>query len=290
MALVVKLEIWQRAAVGIDKFIKSCAECKQDVRRILFCFCTNTKVTMSSLAVFNFESSEVRTIVIDGDVWFVAKDICDAMDIVNVSQAVSSLDDDERLIYTLDISGQNRDTLLISESGMYSVVLVSRKPQAKEFKKWITSAVIPSIRKTGKYEIEQPKPITQAEALLQSVQLIIALEQKVDKLESTVNAIELDRRQLKQQLHALPEPLTDVPESTTRAKLNEVVRLYSVLNGDFRGNWKKLYREFRDRYHIDLVVRAKNAGVSTLDYVAANGLIEDLYSLAHLLFANTGVK
>ncbi|MHC5734013.1 BRO-N domain-containing protein [Nostoc sp.] len=106
---------------------------------------------MPTLSVFSFESSEVRLISIALSPWWVASDICKILDIGNVSQAIAKLDDNEKLNYTLNISGQGRETLLINESGLYSLVLTSRKAQAKRFKKWLTSEVIPAIRKTGSY-------------------------------------------------------------------------------------------------------------------------------------------
>lgn len=77
--------------------------------------------------------------------------MCNQLEIRNTSQATSSLDDDEKLPYVLHISGQNRNVILINESGLYSLVLTSRKPEAKKFKKWITNEVLPEIRKTGYY-------------------------------------------------------------------------------------------------------------------------------------------
>ena len=90
----------------------------------------------------------VRAVVKDGEPWFVAKDVCDALEIGNVSQAVSYLDEDEKSnIITNDIAQNGgRAPLIINESGLYSLILRSRKPEAKKFKKWVTAEVLPSIR------------------------------------------------------------------------------------------------------------------------------------------------
>lgn len=95
----------------------------------------------------------VRAVVKDGEPWFVAKDVCDALEIGNVSQAVSYLDEDEKSnIITNDIAQNGgRAPLIINESGLYSLILRSRKPEAKKFKKWVTAEVLPSIRKHGMY-------------------------------------------------------------------------------------------------------------------------------------------
>ena len=109
---------------------------------------------MSNLSTFVFKESDVRVLNIDNYPWFVAKDLCLILELSDVSMSLKRLDDDEKLTQTLFVSGQNRDMSVVSESGMYSLVLTSRKPQAKAFKKWITSEVLPSIRKTGKYETQ----------------------------------------------------------------------------------------------------------------------------------------
>ncbi len=121
---------------------------------------------MSSLTVFNFNNQEVRFVGNANDPWWVAADVCAVLEIANVSDAVGRLDDDEKLISSLPISGQTRDVLCINESGLYSLVLTSRKPQAKAFKKWLTADVIPSIRKTGKYESPSVATVEQKQTAL----------------------------------------------------------------------------------------------------------------------------
>lgn len=103
---------------------------------------------------FNYESNEVRTISIDGEPWWIAKDVCSILDLNNVSMALDGLEDDEKGISKVDTLGGKQNMAIINESGLYSLILRSNKPEAKKFKKWVTSEVLPSIRKTGKYEIE----------------------------------------------------------------------------------------------------------------------------------------
>ncbi|OMF21872.1 BRO family protein [Paenibacillus sp. FSL H8-0259] len=102
--------------------------------------------------VFTYESAEVRTVTVKGEPWFVAKDVCAVLDVGNPSQALTRLDDDERntIILNEGIRG-NPNVTIVSESGLYSLILGSRKPEARAFKRWITHEVIPSIRKTGMY-------------------------------------------------------------------------------------------------------------------------------------------
>lgn len=99
---------------------------------------------------FDFEEQAVRVIMRDEEPWFVAADVCRVLGIMNTSDAVKRLDDDE---VTLDqIEGSHRETNLVSESGLYALVIRSDKPAAKRFRKWITSEVLPAIRRHGRYE------------------------------------------------------------------------------------------------------------------------------------------
>lgn len=109
---------------------------------------------MTDLAVFTYSDTEIRTVVRDGEPWFVAADVCAVLGIGNPSQAISSLDDDERSETLISNEGTpgNPTKSIISEAGLYSLILRSRKPEAKAFKRWITHEVLPAIRKTGRYE------------------------------------------------------------------------------------------------------------------------------------------
>lgn len=102
--------------------------------------------------VFNYQDQQVRTVVKDGEPWFVAKDVCDVLGITDARKSVNLLDEDERnSIPITDSLGRNQETFIINEPGLYSLILRSRKPEAKQFKRWITHEVIPTIRKTGGY-------------------------------------------------------------------------------------------------------------------------------------------
>lgn len=105
---------------------------------------------MAEITPFNFGSNIVRVVSRNNDPWFVANDVCKALGYSNTSKAIADhLDDDERYNESLDRGGS---LLLISESGLYALVLRSRKPEARKFAKWVTSEVLPTIRKTGSYQ------------------------------------------------------------------------------------------------------------------------------------------
>lgn len=98
-----------------------------------------------------FEGQELRIIEKDNEPWFVAKDVCDILEIKNNRDAISRLDDDEKGVVLTDTPGGRQNLTTVNEFGLYSLVLTSRKPEAKQFKRWITHEVIPSIRKHGAY-------------------------------------------------------------------------------------------------------------------------------------------
>ncbi|MDL2029039.1 phage antirepressor [Bacillus subtilis] len=102
--------------------------------------------------VFNYQDQQVRTVVKDGQPWFVAKDVCNVLSHSNHKVAVSRLDEDEvSKVYLTDSLGRNQKTTVVNEAGLYSLILTSNKPEAKQFKRWITHEVIPTVRKTGGY-------------------------------------------------------------------------------------------------------------------------------------------
>lgn len=107
---------------------------------------------------FNFENLPVRATSRSGEIWFVAADVCAALEITNPRHAVSRLDDDEKGVITVDTLGGPQETVIISESGLYSLTLTSRKEEAKRFKRWITHEVLPAIRKTGGYQKHETTP------------------------------------------------------------------------------------------------------------------------------------
>lgn len=107
---------------------------------------------MNDVTIFRKdEFGAVRAVTLEGEPWFVAADVCRALGLGNSSMAVSKLDEDEKGISLIDTLGGEQKLGIVNESGLYALVLSSRKPEAKAFKRWITHEVIPSIRKTGGY-------------------------------------------------------------------------------------------------------------------------------------------
>jgi len=152
-----------------------------------------------SLIPYNFDGQPVRTITRDGEPWFVLADVCRVLEISNPSQAATRLDDDEKYTLTQNegIAGPQVQSLtVISEPGLYRLLMRSDKPQAKPFQKWVNAEVLPSIRKTGRYGAADPMvalsdPATMRALLLGYTEKVIALEGRVSELQP--KAVALDR-------------------------------------------------------------------------------------------------
>lgn len=111
-----------------------------------------------SVVPFSFDGIAVRTVMVNGEPWWVAKDVCDVLGILNPSDAISkNLDDDEKGVDLIYTPGGKQKVVIVNESGLYSLILRSRKPEAKRFKRWVTHEVLPTIRKTGSYTMTREK-------------------------------------------------------------------------------------------------------------------------------------
>lgn len=109
------------------------------------------EILMNELKIFNYNDNEVRTVQKDGEPWFVLKDVCQVLGLSDTNKTAERLDSDELTRTKLVSGGQEREMYIINESGLYSVILRSDKPEAKPFRKWVTSEVLPSIRRNGGY-------------------------------------------------------------------------------------------------------------------------------------------
>lgn len=145
----------------------------------------------NKLMIFENEAfGKVRTLNLNGEPWFVAADVCKALELGNPSMTVERLDDDEKGISTIDTLGGKQRMAIINEPGLYSLVITSRKPEAKAFKRWITHEVIPAIRKYGGYMtkslleqvLENPNLIYEfARRMLEEQQKNERLRQELDR-------------------------------------------------------------------------------------------------------------
>ncbi len=136
---------------------------------------------MSNIQIFNYQSNEVRTAEMGGEPWFVLKDVCNILGVVNDRNVAARLDEDEKGVCQMDTLGGTQNVTVVSESGLYHVILRSDKPEAAPFRKWVTSEVLPTLRKTGSYMM--PK-------MTKEMQAIFLLDNRTAQLDQRVTALE----------------------------------------------------------------------------------------------------
>ena len=147
---------------------------------------------MHELTVFENEAfGDVRAIARNGDPWFVAKDVCECLELGNPRSSLALLDEDEKGVHSVDTPGGKQEMTIVSEPGLYSLILRSRKPEAKAFKRWVTHDVIPSIRKRGLYATPQT-----VEAMLAdpdtAIKLLTSLKEERAKSAALAAKVEQD--------------------------------------------------------------------------------------------------
>ena len=140
---------------------------------------------MNKLTIFNYEGNTVRTVMKDGNPWWVLKDVCSVLEIGNSRDVMARLDSDEKGVDIIDTPGGKQEVSIINESGLYSVILVSRKPEAKKFKRWVTHEVLPSIRRHGLYATDEL--LANPDFLIQALQELKAERAKNVELTTTIS-------------------------------------------------------------------------------------------------------
>ena len=144
---------------------------------------------MNELQNFNFSGQDVRIITINDEPWFVGKDVADILGYSNSRKALSDhVDDEDKGVTKSDTLGGNQNITIINESGLYSLILKSKKPEAKQFKRWVTSDVLPTIRKHGAYNAKVPT--TQRELVQLALSANEETNQRIDVIENKIHDIE----------------------------------------------------------------------------------------------------
>lgn len=201
--------------------------------------------------VYKFQATEVRVVMNNGEPWFVARDVCEVLGHSDTSTAIRRLDEDEKLTQTVFVSGQNREVWLVNEPGLYSLILTSRKAEAKAFKRWITHEVIPAIRKTGVYAAEQGKvvPLSERQALIQSLKLTAELAEEMDEVKSITQTHSQKLIELEQKVD---EQIT-IDHGQQRVLQKAVARRVYQVESDSRRRrelFRQLHSEIKDRWAV----------------------------------------
>jgi len=196
---------------------------------------------LNKLQIFNYQEKEVRTVIKDGEPWFVASDVCKILEVVDTWYAVNRLSENMKGTDTISTLGGNQAMCIISEAGVYKLVFTSRKPEAEKFTDWLASEVIPSIRKTGGYV----KQMTMTEIIAASAQQLVEMERKVLTLDSKItNALDV-----------FTAPTADNWKHDMSSKINQIVESQGLSHQKFRGD---LYEELECLAHCDITARQSN--------------------------------
>lgn len=131
---------------------------------------------MANIQVFEYQNNKVRTVDVDGEAWFVLKDVCEVLHLGTTAKVAERLDDDEKGMSQIHTPGGTQNVTVVNESGLYHVILRSDKPEAAPFRRWVTNDVLPAIRKTGSYNAPQ---LTRSQLL--ATALIAAHEELEEK-------------------------------------------------------------------------------------------------------------
>lgn len=247
---------------------------------------------MENIRIFeNAEFGKVRTVDVDGVIHFVGKDVADILGYQNGSRDINRHVDEEDRQKTMIFDGnQNKETIIITESGLYSLVLSSKLPTAKKFKHWVTSEILPTIRKTGGY--------VNNDDMFINTYLPFADETTKMLFKNTLNVINNQNKLISEQKNEIVRKSNviqgfadDTPNPTKRKILNEVVRY----GGNYQERWNVLYKEFKATYGIDISRRFKNYGEkderpkmkNKLDFVEKKlNMLNELYGIAVKLYEN----
>lgn len=229
---------------------------------------------MNQLTNFQFDGNQVRTIVKEDQIWWVASDVCNVLDIQNTTQAVQKLDEDERSMFNI---GRQGVVNVVNEYGLYTLIMSSRKAEAKEFKRWVTHEILPTIRKTGSYELDKPK--TQAELMLMYAESFVQMENRVEQMETTVTTIQETFMQR---------------DEDWRKMINGMMTATSFRRGgDYQELRKESYSRLEERGRCDLNTRLRNLrnrlekaghtktrinGISRMDVIEDDPRLKEIYT------------
>lgn len=258
---------------------------------------------ISEIQTFNSnlhpEFGNLRTLTIDGEPWFVGKDVAEALGYARSTKAVQDhvSEEDKDVVPIQDSIGRMQETSIINESGLYSLILSSKLEKAKAFKHWVTAEVLPTIRKTGGYINQGQEDLfidTYMPFLDENYKNLFKLNlQALDQQNKTIRKqkiiIETQKQDIKDFQEALDAYTKDVPLATKRMLINRLIRFPGT---NFGLRWMVLYREFDNVYHMSVKARMNKYNAthtpmckSQMEFIDLHlGMVNELFDLAVKLF------
>ena len=214
---------------------------------------------MTDIQIFNYQNNEVRTVELNGEPWFVLSDVCKVLELSTPARVAERLEKDEvSQTHTIDRMGREQKTTIINESGLYTVILRSDKPQAKPFRKWVTSEVLPSNRKTGSYSVQQPNAF---ENLSPQLQVLIQMETRQKQIEARQAEQATELAGLEQKIQNTCEVIAldkTAWRKDSEHLINKIARATGEGYGGIRLVYEEIYRSIESRAGVSLNTRLTN--------------------------------
>lgn len=239
------------------------------------------------IVTFNYGDHPVRMEMVDGEPWFCAADVCEVLDIKQATRALKRIDDDEKGVISIHTPGGTQEVLGVNEPGLYSLVLGSRKKEAKDFKRWITHEVLPAIRKTGQYQVQPHIAGTHpSDPFLQMLDGVKALyieqqemKSELGEVKNRVNSLEEDRNRSREAAWALPAPTVSAEMSKRDLCRTGIDDLAALTGKGHQELWRKAYHDYDYLTKSKVTVLAQNRNMGKLDYIDKHGDIDALYGV-----------
>ena len=211
----------------------------------------------NEVQVWNYESSEVRTVQVNGEPWFVGKDVATVLGYSNTRDAIARhVDEEDKAGVGIHDGSQMREVVVVNESGLYSLVLSSKLPNAKKFKRWVTSEVLPSIRKHGSYSVQ-----SQFADLSPQLQVLIQMETRQKQIEARQAEQATALAGLEQKLQNTCEVIAldkTAWRKDSEHLINKIARATGEGYGGIRLVYEEIYRSIESRAGVSLNTRLTN--------------------------------
>ena len=210
----------------------------------------------NEIQVWNYESSEIRTVQINGEPWFVLSDVCKVLELSSPHKVAERLDGDEKGRNQIPTLGGVQEMTVVNESGLYAVILRSDKPQAKPFRKWVTSEVLPSIRKHGSYSVQ-----SQFADLSPQLQVLIQMETRQKQIEARQAEQATALAGLEQKIQNTCEVIAldkTAWRKDSEHLINKIARATGEGYGSIRLVYEEIYRSIESRAGVSLNTRLTN--------------------------------
>lgn len=261
----------------------------------------------------NSEFGKIRTVTINNEPWFVGKDVCETFGDTNHKRSLSRIDEDEKGVSQIDTPGGKQNMTVINESGLYSLLFQMQPQKAKgvsqndnlieeriqklkRFKRWVTSEVLPTIRKTGGYVnsdelfINTYLPFAEESTKVLFLQTLHTVREQNAIIQRQNLEIKEQKEEIIHKEDVIIGLVGDIDLATKRQRITQIVR--HCKNRNYQDRYRLLYSEFERKYHCNLKLRMENDKLkpkakNTMDYIDRGmNMIPELYEIACKLFEN----